>query len=92
MTKITYAELSAKFVPEPVPGVGTCCVVPGFEFDPDWEFYLDVEGYVCHNTTLNGKGVTLVYRKGSAVKPPAPVVEVVEQKPVSLHSIGRAWR
>jgi hypothetical protein len=46
-----------------VPPHGQCIVIPGSEFDPDWEGLLDDGGYSCINTDLDGKPVTLVLMK-----------------------------
>jgi hypothetical protein len=39
---------------------GECVVVPGTEFDPDWEDILFEQGYNSIDTDLDGKAVTLV--------------------------------
>jgi hypothetical protein len=42
------------------PPFGDCFVVPGKEFDPDWEDSLADDGHACHNVFLKEKPVTLV--------------------------------
>jgi hypothetical protein len=39
---------------------GSCIVVPGDEFDPDWEVFLGDQGYKCFFIDLDRKPVTLV--------------------------------
>lgn len=39
---------------------GSCVVVPGTDFDPDWECELEDQGYKVHMAELDGKAVTLV--------------------------------
>ena len=39
---------------------GSCLVVPGAEFDPDWEAQLADQGFMCHEAVLDRKPVTLV--------------------------------
>jgi hypothetical protein len=43
-----------------VPPHGECIVVPGDQFDPDWEAFLDEQGYGCVFTDFGEKPVTLV--------------------------------
>jgi len=57
---ITVEELKAKFAVRDVAPYGSCIVVPGAEFDPDWEVFLGDQGYKCFFIDLNQKPVTLV--------------------------------
>ncbi len=61
--KTTFEELSTKYPIQNVTPYGECIVVPGAEFDPDWEAYLGDQGCRCIMTDLDGKPVTLVQRK-----------------------------
>lgn len=63
---ITFEELAAKYPIQNVAPFGACVVVPGAEFDPDWEVFLGDQGCQCHFTDLDGKPVTLVQRKSSS--------------------------
>jgi hypothetical protein len=62
---ITVESLKAKFPVKDVAPYGSCIVVPGAEFDPDWEAELDEQGYKCHMTDIYGKPVTLVKLKSA---------------------------
>jgi len=57
---INLEQLKLRFPVKNVPPHGECIVVPGDQFDPDWEVGLDEGGYVCINTDVDGKPVTLV--------------------------------
>lgn len=57
---ITVDELRQKFPTKNVPPYGECIVVPGDEFDPDWEVSLGEQSCKCFMTDLEGKPVTLV--------------------------------
>lgn len=65
-------DLKLKFPLKEVALYGFCIVVPGPEFDPDWEAELGDHGYKCFDTFLDGKPVTLVRvaktEKGSGEK------------------------
>jgi transposase-like protein len=60
---ITFEELAQRFPIRNVAPYGACVVVPGVEFDPDWEVYLGDQGCRCIMTDLDGAPVTLVQRK-----------------------------
>lgn len=49
MNKITFEELAQRFPLRNVAPYGACVVVPGAEFDPDWEVALGdaAHGLVC---------------------------------------------
>lgn len=57
---VSVEELKQKFPVKDVPPYGTCIVVPGPDFDPDWEAELDDQGFRCVFTDLDQKAVTLV--------------------------------
>jgi hypothetical protein len=57
---ISLVQLKERFPTQNVPPYGECVIVPGTEFDPDWEAMLDEGGYGCIFTDINGKAVTLV--------------------------------
>jgi len=57
---INLEQLKQRFPVQNVPPYGECVVVPGIEFDPDWEAMLDEGGYGCIFTDINSKPVTLV--------------------------------
>lgn len=62
---ITVEELKAKFAVRDVAPYGSCIVIPGDQFDPDWEYFLGEEGYKCHMSDIDGKPVTLVKLKSA---------------------------
>jgi hypothetical protein len=62
---MTVEELKKRFPVKDVAPYGSCIVVPGAEFDPDWETELDEQGYKCHMTDIYGKPVTLVKLKSA---------------------------
>lgn len=57
---VNVEELKQKFPVKDVPPYGNCIVVPGTEFNPDWEAELDDQGFLCAFTDLDQKAVTLV--------------------------------
>lgn len=57
---IKFEELKERFPVQNVPPYGECVVVPGDKFDPDWEGFLDEDGYGCIFTDFGEKPVTLV--------------------------------
>lgn len=57
---ITLEDLKQRFPLQNVPPYGECVVVPGKDFDPDWEAMLDDAGYGCVFTDVNRQPVTLV--------------------------------
>jgi ribosomal protein S27E len=63
MKNVTFEELSTQYPIEDVAPWGSCLIVPGAEFDPDWEVTLGDQGFRCHFTDLNGKAVTLVQKR-----------------------------
>jgi len=65
---ITVEELKAKFAVCDVEPYGSCIVIPGAEFDPDWEVFLGDQGYKCFFVDLDRKPVTLVRLKKDAAK------------------------
>lgn len=77
---VTFEELSARYPIRSVPPFGDCIVVPGAEFDPDWEAELCDLGCAVNFTDLDGRPVTLVRKKavsktgGKVVYRPAPAV------------------
>lgn len=60
MINVSVEELKAKYAVLPVDDLGDCIVIPGEEFNPDWEVYLVDQGYNCINDTLDGHPVTFV--------------------------------
>jgi hypothetical protein len=66
--KVTFEELAAKYPIQDIAPYGACLIVPGAEFDPDWEVSLGDLGYACHMTDYDGKPVTLVQKKKAAVE------------------------
>lgn len=100
---VSFEELSQKYPTHNVPPYGMCVVVPGDEFDPDWEALL--EDCSCHFTDFEGKSVTLVQQahknKGEGVVyvPPKPVAASAEAKgkkqtliPGARSSPSQKWR
>jgi len=57
---MTIEELKAKYPTEKFTLYGECIVVPGTEFDPDFEVDLGEQGFECVNTDIDGEHVTLV--------------------------------
>jgi len=57
---ITVGQLKMKFPVRDVRPYGECIIIPGAEFDPDWEYFLGEQGYKCFMTDLDRKPVTLV--------------------------------
>lgn len=60
---VSVKDLKQKYSVLPVDGLGDCVIVPGEEFDPDWEVYLGDQGYNCVNDTLDGHPVTFIQLK-----------------------------
>jgi hypothetical protein len=56
-TMITIEELQNKFPVQNVPGHGRCIIIPGNDFDPDWESDLEE---TCEDDEVAGQQVTLV--------------------------------
>jgi hypothetical protein len=85
LNKITVPELKAKgYLVTVVRGVGRCIVVPGAEFDPDWEVCLGDLGYTCVNSELDGYPVTFVVLQS---EPEAKLVEAETEAVVNFASI-----
>ncbi len=64
LVPITIDELKAKgFCIMTVKDYGRCIIVPGAEFNPDWELSLTEQGYKCINDTLDNQPVTFVQLK-----------------------------
>lgn len=67
-----FEDLKQKYPIQNIPLYGECIVVPGHDFDPDFEVELGDHGYKCFDTFLDGKPVTLVRvaktEKGSGEK------------------------
>jgi len=58
---VSVEELKERFVVRDVAPWGSCIVVPGKEFDPDWEAQLyDDEGFGCVFTVMGSEQVVLV--------------------------------
>lgn len=57
---ISLDELKQRFPVQNVPPYGECVLVPDKDFDPDWEAFLDEQGYGCVFTDVNRQPVTLV--------------------------------
>ena len=79
---VTIDELKEKFGSAVnVAPYGECFVIPGSEFDPDWEVDLGDQGFRCHFGDLDGRPVTFVklnraVAEGKVVYvPPKPAVE-----------------
>jgi hypothetical protein len=64
---VTFEGLVGKFGVNNVAPYGACIIVPGDEFDPDWEVLLADQGCRFHFVELAGKAVTLV-QKGTKLK------------------------
>jgi len=100
MPSISISELGKRFLAREVAPHGPCVVVPGDEFDPDWEALLTDQGYACIMTDLDGAPVTLVVltkaSHGSEVKqvysPEAkePSIEAKKRR-LSWHDPGFFW-
>lgn len=60
---VTFAELQGRFPTKNVTPWGDVVIVPGTEFDPDWEDPLCEEGCKVFMADLGGKAVTLVKPK-----------------------------
>jgi len=90
-------ELKVKFPRQTFSFYGECLVVPGAEFDPDWEDSLAEQGYKCILTDVDGKPVTLVRvdRKAGEgekiVYSPKPEVAVAKPTAPALHLKRKMW-
>lgn len=84
---ITFEELAKKFGIVPVAPYGACIIVPGTEFDPDWEDQLSNQGCLFHFVDVAGKPVTLVqkgkdHEEEEEEDSEEPVIESPEKHPV----------
>jgi hypothetical protein len=57
---IKITDLQDKFVERNVPPYGRVLMIPGKDFDPDWEAALEDLGFGCVFTEINGEKFTLV--------------------------------
>lgn len=64
---VSFEELVTKFEMKNMPPYGMVIVVPGNEFNPDWEDQLCSQGCRVHFTDLNRKPVTIV-QKGKGIE------------------------
>lgn len=62
---VSFQELKEKYPIHNIAPYGACIVVPGNEFDPDWEAELEEQGVKCFFTDLDKRPVTLVQLKRS---------------------------
>lgn len=83
---VTFEELVEKYKLFHVAPYGACIIVPGDEFDPDWEAVLADEGCRFHFVDLGGKAVTLV-QKGK--KSEAGEEKLVYEPPSAEESSGK---
>jgi hypothetical protein len=81
---ISITDLEDKFQTVTVAPYGECLVIPGVEFNPDWEAELGDQGYRCHFTDYEGKAVTLVPLKRTV---PKNKVVYVPPKTGSVHNV-----
>jgi hypothetical protein len=77
---ISFEELSQRFPVQNVAPYGPCVVVPGSEFNPDWEVFLGDQGYSCRFSDLDGKPVTLVQHKNARSNGGEKTVYVPQKK------------
>jgi len=73
---VTFEELKKRFKFDNVVPYGECVIIPGTEFDPDWEDELSSQGCELHFVDIAGKPVTLM-QKG---KDQEEEVEEVEER------------
>jgi hypothetical protein len=81
---ITIEELKKRFRFQNVTPYGECVIVPGSEFDPDWEDELSSQGCELHFVEIAGKPVMLV-QKGKDQEEEdneEPVIKSPEKPPV----------
>jgi len=74
---VTLQELREQFPVRDCPPYGPCLVVPGYEFDPDWEAQLDVDVI---ETDFGDPAFTLIPLKGEK---PTGIPAVPEKQPES---------
>lgn len=84
---VSIDELRRKYLVRVVPPHGECIIVPGTEFDPDWEVYLVDRGFKCFMTDLDGRPVTLVRLK----KPFKSAEPEIRVEPVKASRRGRGF-
>jgi hypothetical protein len=90
-------DLKQKFPLKEVAPYGFCIVVPGPDFDPDWEAELGDKGYKCFNTDVDGKPVTLVRvvkaEKGSGEKTVSspPIAPIASTASTEGETFPRRW-
>jgi len=86
---IRFEELNKRFPTENIAPYGEVLVIPGPQFDPDWEFYLGEQGYKCYMIDLHGQPVTLVkVKKAEGKGEGEKEVYFPDPKPVA---VGEAW-
>lgn len=94
MTQVTFEELVTRFPLRNIAPYGACLVIPGAEFDPDWEVVLGDAGFSCHFTDFDGKPVTLVQKKvipeGKVVYVP-PVKAVIRARAQGGNNWQKVW-
>lgn len=91
---VSVDELKQKYAVMKVPPYGDCIIIPGEEFDPDWDVFLGDQGYNCYETILDEHPVTLVQLKhtrsiAAEKKDPAPAAAGATQKKRFVH--GKTW-
>jgi hypothetical protein len=60
LKEVTIEELKDRFIVRDVPPYGFVVMIPGCDFDPDWEALLEEEGFGCVFTEINSEKFTLV--------------------------------
>jgi len=91
---VSLEELKQKFAVRNVAPYGECIMVPGDEFDPDWEAVLGDQGYNCIETDIGGKRLMLVKldREDQDVEAPETKEKPVEEKKGPLANLqSRVW-
>jgi hypothetical protein len=90
--KVTIEDLKSKFGDViNVEPYGPCVIVPGDEFDPDWEADLADQGYMCREVLANKKPVTLVPLKKVSGEPEKSVPKPLPKPVSSSKKISRDW-
>ena len=85
---VTIEWLTEKFGPAvPVALFGECLVIPGSDFNPDWEADLGDQGYRCHFGSYENRAVTFVPTK-KAVPPPKTDAEATTDQ-VNVNGGGK---
>jgi len=88
---VTVDDLKAKFAVLDVPPHGDCVIVPGHEFNPDWEVELEDQGYKCFNTDLDGHPVMLVRLKMNNEGQGERIVFSPDPKPLKRSNMKDAY-